>query len=428
MITLRPVPLRIGSQTLRRYVLGCQGLWPGRRWSGVNGTRSALRAVQAVQVDPLNVVARSHDIALHGRVDDYRPELLNTLLYDKREFFDYGGVVFVFPMEELPHFRVAMLRRTADRRLASFAAENDGVIKAMRSEVERRGPLASRDLSGTVRSGSFRSGKDTGQALYYLWMTGELMTHSRRGFERLYDLTERVAPAAYHRCSRVAEAEAFLARKAIDFVGVATARTWLEWFSTFAYRRVDRHEGQTRLQAMVGDGVVSAVEVVGRGEQHYVLTERIPMLESLQAGDVPAEWQVGGAARQDQATFLAPLDIVSARGRAQKLFDFEYVWEVYKPAAKRRWGYYTLPVLYGDRLVARIDPKMDRASGTLILNGLWLEEPALARDDLFLDALAGALVALGRFSGGTGHDLSAVRPAALAAQVRKKVKQIAAGG
>lgn len=94
--------LEVSRQTRRRFVLGCQGLWPGRRFGGLAGTLAALRLVEAVQVDPLNVVARSQDLVLHSRVADYRPSYLDTLLYRDRAFFDYGGVVRILPMSELP--------------------------------------------------------------------------------------------------------------------------------------------------------------------------------------------------------------------------------------------------------------------------------------------------------------------------------------
>src|SRR5437762_9002493 len=106
----------ITRQTARRYVLGRQGLWPGRRWAGQAGLAAALRASEAIQVDPLNVVARSHDLALWGRVADYNPADLDVLLYQERQFFDYGGVLFIYPMEELPYWRVVMERRSRNPR------------------------------------------------------------------------------------------------------------------------------------------------------------------------------------------------------------------------------------------------------------------------------------------------------------------------
>ena len=123
------------------------------------------------------------------------------------------------------------------------------------------------------------------------------------------------------------------------------------------------------------------------------------VLAELEAGRTPAAWSPLGTTTTDEATFLSPLDPVSARGRAKPLFGFDYVWEVYKPVEKRSFGYYTMPILWGDRLVARFDPKLDRSTGTLVINGLWLEDPALARDVAFADAMARAM---GRFVGFVG--------------------------
>src|ERR1039457_817 len=108
--------LSVSRRTHRRYVLGRQGLWPGRRWVGQDGVRRALLDAEAIQVDPLNVIARSHELALSARVQGFSPAQLNTLLYTKREFFDYGGTVFIWPMRELPFWRTVMERRTTEPR------------------------------------------------------------------------------------------------------------------------------------------------------------------------------------------------------------------------------------------------------------------------------------------------------------------------
>ncbi len=116
------------------------------------------------------------------------------------------------------------------------------------------------------------------------------------------------------------------------------------------------------------------VAIEGSKDDSYALAEDLPLLETLEAGKIPEAWRPLGPTTEEEAVFLAPLDIVSARGRAAQLFDFDYVWEVYKPVEKRRWGYYTLPILWGDRLVARLDPKLDRKTGTLEIKGFWLED------------------------------------------------------
>jgi len=142
------------------------------------------------------------------------------------------------------------------------------------------------------------------------------------------------------------------------------------------------------LKALLADGELIEVQVEGWKQTRYMLGGDLPDLLDLAAGRLPAAWAPLGLTTQDEAVFLAPLDPVSARGRAKILFDFDYVWEVYKPEHKRKYGYYTLPVLWGERLAARFDSRFDRASSTLIILGFWLEDDSLAADGAFADALA----------------------------------------
>ena len=183
----RPSPrLTVSAQMQRRFILGKQGLWPGRRWRGREGVADALGAGVVVQVDPLNVVARSHDIVLYSRVMEYQPEQLDGLLHRDRACFDWGGTVAIHPVDELPYWRVAMARKAAEPRRVAFAAEHAAALDGVRDALRRSGPLASRDFGGPRSTQwTYRSGKVAGQALYHLWLTGEVMTHSRRGFERV---------------------------------------------------------------------------------------------------------------------------------------------------------------------------------------------------------------------------------------------------
>ena len=182
-------------QAARRFILGCQGLWPGRRWVGRPGTRRALHQSGLVQVDPLNVVGRSHDLALHARVWDYRPEHLDHLLYKSREFFDYGGTLYVLPMGELPYWRVHMARRAAEEKQRAFAAEHKQLLESLREDISSRGPVANRDYAGRGQRTRFRSDKDTARALRHLWLTGELMT-SATITDRLIELSRALVGRA----------------------------------------------------------------------------------------------------------------------------------------------------------------------------------------------------------------------------------------
>jgi uncharacterized protein YcaQ len=135
--------------------------------------------------------------------------------------------------------------------------------------------------------------------------------------------------------------------------------------------------------------------------RYFALGEDVESLRTLEGGRVPRAWRPLETTTDDEATFLSPLDPVSARRRALTVFDFDYTWEVYTPAAKRRFGYYVLPVLWGDRLVARFDARFDRPTSTLRILGLWLEDDALADDDRFAEAFARGM---GRFVGFLGAE------------------------
>lgn len=394
--------LTISALTRRRFIMGKQGLYPGRRWRGKEGALQAIRAGCVVQVDPLNVIARSHDITLYGRVLDYQAAHLDALLHVDHLCFDYGGTVMIFPIEELPYWRVTMARKHQQPRWAQFAAEHPQAIETVLNAVRERGPLGTRDLAATssIQTGSFRSGKDTGQAFYYLWLAGELMTHSRRGgLDRVYDLRERIAPAHLQHAATPEEAEAYFAVRAFREIGLTTLKGWRGWLSSLIERKVETDEAAERMDVLIASGIVTQINVEDDLKAPcYVLTEDVPLLETLRRGQIPDEWQPLETTTSQEMTFLAPLEIVSTRGRAKTLFGFEYLWEVYKPEAKRRWGYYTLPILYGDQLVARFDSKLDRAAKTLVLKGFWLETDVEV-ETAFLTALTAGFQRFLRFIG-----------------------------
>ncbi|MFI5415046.1 MAG: DNA glycosylase AlkZ-like family protein, partial [Candidatus Lutacidiplasmatales archaeon] len=154
--------------TARRFVLGRQGLWPGRRWRGQNGVVDAVRYVGSVQVDPLDVVGHNQDLALWARVVGYRVEHLQRALYEERSLFEYGGNLQIRPIEELPYLRIVMERKVAEDRWNRFARAKHSVVARVRREVESHGPLTSRDLAGDrgARLASFRARTEAGLALY----------------------------------------------------------------------------------------------------------------------------------------------------------------------------------------------------------------------------------------------------------------------
>lgn len=417
-------PLTLTNQTVRQFVLGRQGLWPGRRWAGPAGLDTALHAIGSVQMDPLNVVARAHHIALWGRVDAYAPADLDTLMYGQRRFFDYGGVLRIRPMVHLPYWRLHMARRRDEPRWAAFRAENGPLIRNVLRDIETGGPRGNRDFRGTASVSNYRGGKNTSLALYYLWLTGELMIDHRRGFDRVYDLRDRVAPLEHNRTVPVGDAERFFARSVLAHHGVMSERAWKNAVVGALLERMDLAQARRQLASMVEERIAAPVSVEGQRGLHYVLTEDLPAIGDIAAGAVPASWVPVESTTDDEVTFLSPLDVVSAGGRAAALFDFEYLWEVYKPAPRRRWGYYTLPILWGDRLVARLDPRLDRERNVLRIEGFWLEDDATGIEPAFIAALSRGLRRFAHFLGAGKIDAGAVGHAAIRRQLDRRLDRV----
>ncbi|MGE5379156.1 MAG: winged helix-turn-helix domain-containing protein [Bacteroidota bacterium] len=415
MITISPL-------TARRFVLGKQGLWPGRRWKGKKGTVRAMCECEAVQLDPLNIFARSQDIVLHSRVLDYKQDYLFQVAYQDRKFFDYGGWLAMYPMSELPYYRVHMERRSHQKRIEGFVLNHQELFERVRAELRSRGPLGNRDLDGTRVGWNYRGRKDTSLALFDMWLSGELMIHHRDGFERVYDFRENVAPRQFDYMVSEREAEEFFIRKNIAFSGLfreAILRSALQYDMQHNYSRENIRE---KAEAWIESGKAERVQVEGGRDVYLALREDLPILELLEMGKVPRSWKPRETTTLEEVTFLSPLDIVSARGRAKKLFDFEYKWEVYTPVHLRRWGYYVLPILYGDDLVARLDLRLNRPTMSLEIKGFWHEQDAPVKDLAFANALARGLIRLTGFLGAKKVTTDVLHPAGLKREVRKQLK------
>jgi hypothetical protein len=401
----------INSDIARRFILGKQGLWPGRRWRGIQGTEQAMRTMEYLQLDPLQIIARSHDIQLHSRVLDYTPGLWEEVTYQRRNFFDWGGWLATRPMEELPYWRVVMRRERdgdsdIDTRIRKMGRDHSEAIAEMRAILRERGTVSNRDfeMAARKRTESYRGRKDSSLALYYMWRTGEVMTHHREKFERVYALTETVAPAHLIRESDDAEVDRFLIKKDVGFTGLSRLTRVQDSF----HRGVPFSKVKQIIEGLLADGDLIEVQVEGWKAVHYALGCDAGVLHDLSAGRMPQAWAPLATNTTEEVAFLAPLDPVSARGRAKVLFGFDYVWEVYKPEHKRKFGYYTLPILWGDRLVARFDSKLDRTTNTFTILGFWLEDETLGKDEAFAAALARGFARFITFLGASKLDARAI--------------------
>ena len=357
------------------------------------------------------IIARSHDIQLHSRVLDYTPNLWEDVTYEQRKFFDWGGWLATRPMDELPYWRVVMQRERdghvdCDSRVRKNGEKYADAVAEMRTLLQERESVSNRDFGPAQRTKTqnYRGRKDSSLALYHLWRTGEVMTHHRENFERVYALTNQVAPP--HLISERSDDEVnrFLIKKEISFLGLSRLQRTSDAFQ----RGVPFSEKAALCELLLAANEIIEVKIDGWRAIHYALASDAPLLDDLCAGRVPQAWTPLDATTTDEVIFLAPLDPASARGRAKIVFDFDYIWEVYKPKAKRKFGYYTLPILWGDRLVARFDSQFDRATETFAILGFWPEDERLRKDEAFAKALASGFARFVNFLGANKLDVRAI--------------------
>jgi uncharacterized protein YcaQ len=387
-------PIHVSREVARRFLLGRQGLWPGRRWRGIRGTETAMRTMGNLQLDPLRMIARAQDLALGSRVLDYREDDWARLTYEQRKFFEWGGWLAVRPMEELPYYRVLMERTRADWWGSWITGEHGRAVEEMQVLLPERGELANRhfSMSERTRVDSYRGRKDSSIALHFLWRIGEAMVTRRTPtFERVYAPSSAVAPARFLAAASEAEADDFLLLKMVRSAG----------FSKFSLpgrslqREVRPAEINAWRDAMLADGVLVEVDVEGLKGRHVALASEVPLLKTLAAGRLPRGWKPLETTTEE-VTFLSPLDpVIHDRERTRALWGFDYKGGVYDKVEKRKFGYYDLPILWGDRLVGRADMKTDRSTSAIQVLGRWLDDPALESDPAFRQAYRLGLERLG---------------------------------
>ncbi len=366
-----PQPRRSDTLSLRdarRIALAAQGLAAARPEVDLTERplRRAIGRLGLLQLDSVSVLVRAHYLPLFARLGAYDRGLLDRLAgHDgrppppsRRRLFEYWAhEASLLPVELQPLLRWRMVRAEQGdgvwRGLARFARERPEVVARVEAEVAARGPLGVSDLGEPgQRTGPWWGWNEGKAALEWLFWTGRLSAAGRRGFERLYDLPERVLPRAVLNAPAPDEPDAQreLLRRAAAALGIATAADLKDYF---------------RLPA--GSIAAGLGELVEAGELQPVRVD----------GWRQPAWLAKGARRPRAAraaALLAPFDpLIWERARTERLFGFSYRIEIYTPAARRRYGYYVLPFLIGDRLVARVDLKADRAAGRLLVRAAHAE-------------------------------------------------------
>jgi uncharacterized protein len=360
----------------RRFLLAYQNLWPPRSLQGKAGVLDYISRVGCIQFDPLDVTGKNPELVLQSRVSDFKPVMLEELLYQDRKLVDgWDKQMAIFPVADWPYFR--RRREAMQHELRSQEAVR-AIAPEIRAAIEQRGPLSSIDLEHNHKVDWWWGPTSLARAaLETMYFSGELLVHHKVHTRKFYDLAERHIPAELYQASEPNPSEEayqdwYLLRR-LGSVGLLWERNSEAWRQGTPFNK-NRLEVIRRLQER---GAIHSVCIDGFETSFYIRSQDRPLLETTLNESAPSP----------QAAFIAPLDNLTwDRQLLNDLFGFYYRWEVYTPIKLRQYGYYVLPVLYGDRFVARVEPVRQKRSGILTIKGWWWE-PGVEPDDAMLASI-----------------------------------------
>ncbi len=350
----------------------------------------AIRNMGLLQIDTIHVVARSPYLVLWSRLGDYRPEWLDELLAEGALFEYWSHAMCFLPIEDYPLYRLRMLEKAPNRSgpvrwAVNFIRENPELIHKVRTHLHENGAVRSIEFENKNRPpGGWWNWKEEKNALEALLFTGEVMIARRQNFQRVYDLQERLLPEWRDGdLPSAEEARRTLTLRSVHALGVALPG----WVADY-YRQPKQGMPQL-LEKLANEGLLHRVQVEGFAEPAYVHPDRQNLLEQAQNGQL----------EPTLTTLLSPFDpLVWDRERARQLFNFDYTIECYTPSAKRRYGYFSLPILQRGQLIGRLDPKAHRTQGVFEIKTLHLEQ-GVSLDEQALDELATAIQRLAAWHG-----------------------------
>jgi uncharacterized protein YcaQ len=399
-----PARLDISDADARLLFLAGQGLAddPARR-ATLAAVQDVVDHLGFVQVDTINVIERAHHLIMQARLEGYRHPMLARLLEDRRSLFEHWTHdASVIPTRWFPHWRVRFGRYSSrgirqEWWKARFGSDPERVIDMVRQRIARDGPAMSKDFEHDgagqpLPEKGWWGWKPQKAALEHLWRTGELAIARRVNFQKVYDLTERVIPPAHHEAPAPDDHEHvdWACRSALERLGVATAGELAAF-----WRAITPAAARQWCAEAAKAGEIVAVNVRSANDQRS--SQAFASADILRRLSRARE----AAPLHDpmRIRLLCPFDpVIRDRRRTMRLFGFDYSFEGFVPQAKRRFGYYVMPMLEGDRFIGRVDPKFDRQRGELIVQRLWWE-PKVKASKARRTAVNDALQRLAMFIG-----------------------------
>jgi uncharacterized protein YcaQ len=385
------------------FALHAQGLSGNSFGKGKAGALKTIQHLGYVQLDTLSVVARAHHHTLYTRTKNYSENHLNELMKEKKIFEYWSHAAAYLPMED---FRFSLVRKNEFLKgRAHWFAKDKKVHKYVLDKIKAEGPLQSRDFETDQKRGSWWDWKPAKIALEQLFQDGSLMVTERKGFQKVYDLTERVLPSGI--CTGIPTNEEFskhLILSTLRAHGIASLKDM-----THLRKGMNPHV-QKVLMKMIAEGEISEINIESIREPYFLVTDskfNIPD-SKLQVPD-------------SSAIILSPFDnAIIRRERVRNLFDYDFTVEFYLPEHKRKFGYFCLPVLYDNKFVGKFDTKADRATGIYYVKCFYLENPPKNMKD-FLNAFSVSLKDFAEFNGCDKIVIEKTFPGKLKAELKKKL-------
>jgi uncharacterized protein len=403
--------LTITPDVARRLAISRQRLAGPLVEQTPEGILDVLRDLRCLQLDPISAVARSHLLVLFSRLGPYQPAILDTILWDKKQLFEYWAHCASLVLTEDYPIHHALMRAYSNKlsshsqQANAWLDENAILVKHILDELRDHGPLSTKAISDRTAtsawySSGWTSGRTVNRIFDMLWFQGIIMVTTRRSGHRLWDLAERHLPDWTPRTVLDDRAVTLQATQhALRALGISRPAHIRQHFIRGRYNNLS-----DAITELVRDGSIQQVNISTEDGQElpgpwYIHQSDLPLLERLVAG----EWE-------PRTTLLSPFDnLICDRARTNLLFDFDFRIEIYVPQAQRKYGYYVLPILHGDRLIGRIDPLFVRKEHRLAINAIY-REPGAPKDAKTGRAVKKAIEQLATFLGAKSISYPDERP------------------
>jgi uncharacterized protein YcaQ len=374
-------PIHLTKPEARRFILAHQGLWPPRHQWGKDGIIKYIRRVGCIQFDPLNIVGTNPDLVLQSRIGDYRPSMLRELLYEERQLLDgWDKMMSIYSVEDWPYF--ARERQSALNELGNPERPIVPYLPEIRRIISEKAPVSSDDLNFNQKvDWPWAPTRLSRAALESMYFWGELIIHHRVNTRKFYDFTVKYLPdsilSAHDPHEEAVEYHDWRILRRIGGIGLIWNRSGDAWLGLPGLKREQREASLARL--------------LKRGEVLEAVVEGIDQPLFLRATDQAVlETVCSHQEGVPKASVIAPLDnLLWDRRFIKELFEFDYRWEVYKPIAERQYGYYVLPVLYGDRFIARFEPGYDKKRAVMVIKNWWWEPPIRLDESALVECFSG---------------------------------------